>query len=108
MSSKTLKGRTEKATINLEQALCAYARPTFLAITKPDEDNDIQIVISCLAFETMTVQERINYVFGIIRKYSPDSLNDRLIIVQAYTSDEMERVLFDLFLPEFQNDNGEY
>lgn len=106
MSSKTLRGQTAKTTIDLEHALCAYARPTFLAITKPDEDNDIQIVISCLAFDTMSVQERINYVFSIIRKYSPQSLNDRLIIVQAYSSDEIEHVLFDLFLPEFENKDG--
>jgi len=28
-------------TISLEYVRCAYARPTFLTITEPDEDNDI-------------------------------------------------------------------
>lgn len=102
MSSKILRGQTEKATTSLETVLCAYARPTFLAITQPDEDNDIQVVITCLAFDMMTVAERVSYIFDIIKKHCPDILEDRLVIVQAYTSDEIESILFELFLPEYE------
>ena len=93
----------EKATIRLEHILCAYARPIFLAITEPDEDNDIQVVISSLAFKTMNVGERVSYVFGLIKKHAPDVLNDRLVIIQAYSPDEIEEVLDKVFFPELDN-----
>jgi hypothetical protein len=81
--------------------LCAYARPTFLIITKPDEDNDIQVVISCLAFKTMNISERISYVFNLINKHIPDVMEDRLIIIQAFDPDEMIDVLEQIYLPEY-------
>jgi hypothetical protein len=93
----------EKVTTKLEYVLCAYARPIFLAITEPDEDNDIQVVISSLAFKTMNVGERVSYVFGLIRKHLPEILNDRLVIIQAYSPEEIEEVLDKVFLPELDN-----
>lgn len=101
MSSKMLRDRTVGDTTKIESVLCAYARPTFLIITKPDEDNDIQVVISCLAFKTMNVSERISYVFNLINKHIPDVMEDRLIIIQAFDPDEMIDVLEQIYLPEY-------
>lgn len=84
-------------TIDLEYVLCAYARPTFLTITEPDEDNDIQVVISCPKFKDMDVADRIDYIFELIRAYIPDILMDRLVIVQAYDSDEIIEVIENAF-----------
>lgn len=84
----------------LEHILCAYARPVFLAITQPDEDNDIQIVISAIAFKTMSVPGRVGYVFNLIKTHAPDLLKDRLIVVQAYSPSEMEEVMDKLLIPE--------
>jgi len=83
----------------IEHVLSAYARPVFLAITKPNEDNDIQVVISTIAFKTMSVGERIAYIFNLLKKHIPDTLNDRLIVVQAYSPDEMEQAIDELFIP---------
>lgn len=80
-------------TIDLEYVLCAYARPAFLTITEPDEDNDIQVVISSPIFNNMEVEDRIEYVFNLIRAYIPDIIKDRLIIVQAYDTDEIIDVI---------------
>lgn len=101
MSSKILKGRTVEDTTKIEQVLCAYARPTFLIITKPDEDNDIQIVISCLAFKTMGISDRISYIFRLLNKHIPEVTKDRLIIVQAFDQDEMVDVLERIYIPEY-------
>jgi hypothetical protein len=91
----------EGVSTKIEAVLSAYARPTFLAITNPDEDNDIQIVISCLAFRTMNVNERVSYLFGLLKKHIPEVLENRLIIFQAYSSEEMDEVFEKLFLPEY-------
>lgn len=84
----------------LEYILSAYARPVFLAITNPDEDNDIQIVISTIAFKTMSISARVSYVYNLIKTYAPDVLKDRLVVIQAYDPDEMEEVLDKVFIPE--------
>jgi hypothetical protein len=84
-------------TISLEYVLSAYARPTFLTITEPDEDNDIQVVISSNIFKNMEPEDRIEYVFNLIRSYIPDILLDRLVIVQAFDSDEIIEVLENAF-----------
>lgn len=80
-------------TTKLEYILSVYARPTFLAVLDPDEDGDIQIVISCNIFDTMDVEQRIDYVFNIIKQYASDIAIDRLLIVQAYNSEEMYEVI---------------
>jgi hypothetical protein len=84
-------------TISLEYVLSAYARPTFLTITEPDEDNDIQVIISSNIFKNMEPEDRIEYVFNLIRAYIPDILLDRLVIVQAFDSDEIIEVLENAF-----------
>ena len=84
-------------TISLEYVLSAYARPTFLTITEPDQDNDIQVIISSNIFKNMEPEDRIEYVFNLIRSYIPDILLDRLVIVQAFDSDEITEVLENAF-----------
>lgn len=84
-------------TTKLEYALSAYARPTFLAITEPDEDEDIQILISSNLFNVMDIEDRIEYVFKIIKDHCPEVTSNRLIIVQAYNSEEIEDVIDNIF-----------
>ena len=93
-----------KDTTRIEYTLCAYARPVFLAITEPDENNDIQIVISCVAFRTMNIGERIAYIFKLLNKHIPDVMQDRLVIIQAYDPDQVEEVLDKVFFPEIEKD----
>ena len=76
--------------IKIEHILSAYARPTFLSVSDPDENNDIVVIISTLAFKTMSIPGRVGYVFNLIKTHAPDTLNDRLIVIQAYSSSEME------------------
>lgn len=86
--------------LKLEHILSAYARPVFLVITQPDEENNIQVVISAIAFKTMNVSERIGYVFNLIKKHCPDIMQDRLVVIQAYDPSEMEEVMNELLIPE--------
>lgn len=88
--------------IDLEFLLIAKLRPTFLIITNPeeDEDGDIQIVMACSQFANKSIQERISIIFKLISDYMPDIINIRLIVVQAYSNSEMDKVLDDLFSRE--------
>lgn len=83
--------------VKIEHILSAYARPVFLSVTKPDENNDIVIVISTIAFKTMSIPGRIGFVYNLIKNHAPDTLNDRLVVVQAYSPSEMEDVMDFLF-----------
>lgn len=89
-------------TTRIQLTFSAYARPTFFAITNPDDDNHIAVVISCLAFRTMNVGERISYLFGLLTKHTPDVLENRLVVIQAYSPQEMEEVLDHILLPAYE------
>jgi hypothetical protein len=84
----------------LEKYLILSFRPSFLHITNPDENNDVQVLISTRHFNQKTVQERIIMVYNIIKQNCPKILDDRLVVVQAYTPLEMDDVLEYVF-----NDN---
>ena len=87
--------------IDLEFLLIAKLRPTFLAISDPDEDDgSIEIVIACTQFNRKTIQERISIVFKLISEYLGYILEDRLILVTALNNNEMDEVLDDLFSRE--------
>jgi hypothetical protein len=79
--------------VKIEHILSAYARPVFLSVTKPDENNDIAIVISTIAFKTMSIPGRIGYIFNLIKNHAPDTLNDRLVVIQAYSPSEMQDLI---------------
>lgn len=84
----------------LEKTLILFFRPSFLHITSPDMDNDIQILISTRHFNNKTVQERMIMVYNLIKKDCPAVLKDRLVVVQAYTPIEMDEVLEYVFNDE--------
>lgn len=87
--------------IDLEFALCAKLQPTFLAISNPDEDTgEIEIVIACTQFGRKNIQERIAIIFKLISEYVPAILDERLLIVSAFSNSEMDDVLDDLFSRE--------
>lgn len=88
---------TRKLTASLESALIIWYRPTFLHITPPDEDNDIQIIIASDLFIHRPVQGRIKTVMTTIDLYAPEIYDDRLVIIQAYTPEEMDEILEYVF-----------
>lgn len=81
----------------LEKTLILKFRPSFLHITSPDEDNDIQVLISTRHFVNKTVHERIQMVINTIKSECPEAFIDRLIVIQAYTPMEMDDVLDYVF-----------
>ena len=93
---KTLDS-TKRSLATLESSLIIWYRPSFLHITNPDEDNDIQVLISSRIFNNKTVQERIQMIMSTILNYVPDLFEDRLIVIQAYTPEEMDDVLEYVF-----------
>lgn len=93
-----MKNQNEDLIIDIEYVLCAYARPTFLSISDPDEhDGRIEILISSNVFDTMSIQQRITYVFNLLNSYIPDIIYNTLIIVNAHTNDEIEEILEEIF-----------
>lgn len=90
----------EEQTALLEKQLILFLRPSFLHITEPDFDDDIQVLISTRQFNNKTVQERISTVFKIIKTHCPKILKDRLLVIQAYTPNEMDDILDYVFNDE--------
>jgi hypothetical protein len=45
----------------------------------------------------MDIEDRIEYIFNVIKEQCPEVTQDRLIIIQAYSSDEMEQVIENIF-----------
>lgn len=88
---------TKKLIASLESALIVWYRPSFLHITSPDEDNDIQVLIASRIFNNKEVHHRIKMVMATIDAYCPDLFKDRLIIIQAYAPNEMEEILEYVF-----------
>lgn len=84
----------------LEKSLILFFRPSFLHITSPDLDNDIQVLIATRHFNAKNVHERILMVYSEIKKNCPQVLKDRLVVVQAYTPTEMDDVLEYVFNDE--------
>ncbi len=82
--------------IDLETILIAKLRPIFLLIDYSEEDDDIYIVISTLAFKRMSVNERVSSVFNLLKEFVPDIFKEKLIIIQAYDSDEISEMLENL------------
>jgi hypothetical protein len=87
----------KKRLATLESCLIVWYRPAFLHITEPDEDNDIQLIIASKLFNNKSVELRIQMVMKTIGLYCDDLFEDRLIIIQAYTPDEMDEVLEYVF-----------
>lgn len=96
---------TNSDLILLEKSLILFFRPSFLHITNPDENNDIQVILSTRHFNQKTVQERIIMVYNVIKQNCPIALNDRLVITQAYSPLEMDEILEYVFNDD--NDKGE-
>lgn len=84
---------------DLERILVTKLRPTFLIITDPElhYEGDIYIIISTISFKNMTIEQRIKNVFSLISKYVPAIIKHRLIVVQAFSSKEIEEVIEDAF-----------
>lgn len=81
----------------LETLLVVKFRPTFLALTLHEEDGTIEVVISCLRFNSMTVSERTISVFNEVFKELPHLIEEHLIVIQCFNGIELERVLSDMF-----------
>ena len=93
--------KTKEQIIDIEFALIAKLRPIFLAISTPlEEDDDLEIVIGCSQFSNKTIQERVSIVFKLISEYRGDILDERLIVVQTFSSSELDNVLDDIFSQE--------
>jgi len=89
---------TDKELVNeIEHLIILRYRPTFLHVTHPDEDGDIQVVVSSILFNDMSVYERIASVFQLIYKHLGGIIADRLVIVQAFNTKEMENVIENVF-----------
>lgn len=87
--------------IEIEHILSAYLRPTFLAINK-NSNNEIEVIISCIGFKFMSVQERIQHVFSVLKEKVPKVLEENLVIIQTYDSAELDIILDNIFSKELE------
>jgi hypothetical protein len=81
----------------LEHCLILTYRPTFLVISKTNLNGVIEIIISSTFFSFLPIQGRISDVFKTIEKYCPDILQEKMIVIQAFNSREINEVLEDTF-----------
>jgi hypothetical protein len=88
---------TKKLIATLQSHLIIWYRPAFLHITEPDEDNDIQIIIAAEIFNNKSIQLRIEMLMKTINLHCDELFLDRLIIIQAYTPNEMDSILEYIF-----------
>lgn len=84
----------------LESLLAIKFRPTFLALTINQDDGIIQVVMSCLNFNHQSINERTISVFNEINRELPQLIDEHLIVLQCFNSEEIERVIDDLFQEE--------
>ena len=80
----------------LESTLIAHFRPSFLLLDLNKEGN-IEIIISCEKFNYQNVQARISEIFSLINRNCPETIKDKLVIAQAYNSNQMTDLLEDTF-----------
>lgn len=81
----------------LEYTIISHFRPVFLFISNPDKNNTIDIIIGCVKFNYLTVQERITHTFTLLNEKCPDILAECHLVIQCYSTEQMENVLMDVF-----------
>lgn len=87
--------------IDLELLLCTKLRPTFLATSISEEYPDtFEIIISCPQFRNRTIEDRVHMIFNLISYFFEDSIKERLLIVTALDSNEMDNMLDQIFSQE--------
>lgn len=93
--SKTLKYDIA----DIEYAISAYLRPTFLMVVTPEEGcNEIHIVVSCIQFRNKPIQTRIASVFQLLsNRLNGRILEDYLIVIKAFDGPEIEEFLDNVF-----------
>lgn len=77
----------------IEHALIMHFRPTFLVVENQNENGDIHIVISCLRFNYLSIQERIIDIYNLLNWKLPDILQQHLVVIEAYNSEEIDLLL---------------
>lgn len=88
----------------LELMFILKFRPTFLTLQMLPTDDIIEVVISCKSFDYQDLSERTISVFNEIWKQFPNLIDEHLIVVQCFSTSEMEKVLDDIFNKESQNE----
>ena len=76
----------------VEKVLIIALRPSFIGSEFIEEENTLNVVISCRAFRHLPVEERIRMVYDIID--NAEELKDApTVIVQAYNQEELDALL---------------
>jgi len=60
----------------IEHTLILHFKPTFIWVDLPNEQGDIHVVISCLRFNYLTIQERILDIYNLLNWKIPDILSN--------------------------------
>jgi hypothetical protein len=74
----------------LQKIVREHFKPSFLYISQPDIDRNVQVIIACPFFKGMKTQERVGHVYKLILNKVPDIMNNRMVIVQAFDNEEIE------------------
>lgn len=82
--------------VDIETALVAGLRPSFLAIGF--QDGFIHIIVSHPSFEHKSISKRIRICYDLIRSHDRQILKDNSIIIETYDSHELTDLLEDSFL----------
>lgn len=77
----------------LESFFISNYLPLFLGIHYLEEDNTVHVIISSNKFEKLPTNERILNIFSLIKTKLPDILGSTILIVEAYSLNELEDLL---------------
>lgn len=74
----------------IERHLIYELRPIFIGSDYIEEENTLNIIISCKSFNFVPIDIRIAIVYDILEKYEGEK---PVIIVQAYNEEEINDIL---------------
>lgn len=85
------KDITELALVSIESTLICNLRPSFLTVLYENSNPSyIHIIISHRAYKDMKMVDRISSIFRLLSEKNPDIINTTPIIVETFSSTEME------------------
>ena len=76
----------------VEKKLIIALKPFFIGSDYIQEENVLNVVVACRAFNYLPVQERIEMVYEILENCE-DIDKELIIIVQAYNQEELDELL---------------
>lgn len=85
--------------VELESTLITNIRPNFLSVIYEADDSPfIHIIISKSSFQDISVNDRLNQIFSLLKTKNPDIIEKHSVIIETFSSEELEDLIDSLFI----------